>query len=340
MASEQLGPGLTLHEMTPATPSSGLIPNPSLSASFLALPPVPVKDAPAPVESTGSSSSTTIDQDTPSPSTSQTTPQSQSQTNALNAEEESYDLEEEGINFEESFAPMARLEAVRIFLVFAAHMNVIVFQMDVKTAFLNGILRKEDYVSQLDRFVDRDNPNHVYRLNKAQYGLKQAPHMDVKTAFLNGILCKEDYVSQLDRFMDRDNPNHVYRLKKAQYGLKQAPHVCRPDLVYAFCMCARYQAWPTEKHLHAIKRIFRYLKGTINRGLWYSKDFAIALTALADEQVENGVVKLYFVRTKYQLADIFTKALCQERIKFLIDKIGMRSFTPETLKELANEAKE
>ncbi|GKE37576.1 hypothetical protein Tco_1460981 [Tanacetum coccineum] len=58
------------------------------------------------------------------------------------------------------------------------------------------------------------------------------------------------------------------------------------------------------------------------------------------EQVENGVVELYFVRTKYQLADIFTKALCREIIEFLIDKLGMRSFTPETLKELADEAEE
>ncbi|GJV96394.1 hypothetical protein Tco_1547971 [Tanacetum coccineum] len=150
----------------------------------------------------------------------------------------------------------------------------------------------------------------------------------------------------------------------------------RPDLVYAVCMCARYQARPTEKHLHAVKRIFRYLRGIVNRGLWYSKDSAIALIAFADvdhagcqdtrrstsgsmqllgdklvswsskryhfikEQVENGVFELYFVRTEYQLADIFTKALCRERIEFLIDKLGMRSFTPETLKELADEAEE
>ncbi|GJV04873.1 hypothetical protein Tco_1338442 [Tanacetum coccineum] len=58
------------------------------------------------------------------------------------------------------------------------------------------------------------------------------------------------------------------------------------------------------------------------------------------EQVENGVVELYFVRTEYQLVDIFTKALCRERIEFLIDKLGMRSFTPKTLKDLADEAKE
>ncbi|GJR59260.1 hypothetical protein Tco_1501422 [Tanacetum coccineum] len=169
----------------------------------------------------------------------------------------------------------------------------------------------------------------------------------------------------------------------------------RPDLTFDVCMCARYQAKPTEKHLHAVKRIFKYLRGTVNRGLWYPKDSSIALTAYTDadhavlwmrsqltdyglgfnkiplyydnksaialccnnvqhsqskhidirfhfikEQVENGVVELYFVNTKYQLADIFTKALCRERIEFLINKFGMRSFTPETLKQSADEAEE
>ncbi|GJW19230.1 retrovirus-related pol polyprotein from transposon TNT 1-94 [Tanacetum coccineum] len=80
--------------------------------------------------------------------------------------------QEEGIDFKESFAPVARVEAVRIFLAFAAHMNMIVYQMDVKMAFLNGILREEVYVSHLDGFVDLDNPNHMYRLKKVLYGLK------------------------------------------------------------------------------------------------------------------------------------------------------------------------
>ncbi|GJU19721.1 hypothetical protein Tco_1153063 [Tanacetum coccineum] len=163
----------------------------------------------------------------------------------------------------------------------------------------------------------------------------------------------------------------------------------RPDLVYAIYMCVRYQARLTEKHLHAVKRIFQYLRGTVIWELWYSKDSAIALIAFADADhagcqdtrrstsgsmqllgdrlvswsskrqksnaissmeaeyialsgycAQNGVVKLYFVRTEYQLADIFTKALCRERIEFLIDKLGMRSFTLETLKELADEAQE
>nr|GFA60357.1 retrovirus-related Pol polyprotein from transposon TNT 1-94 [Tanacetum cinerariifolium] len=83
--------------------------------------------------------------------------------------------QEEGIEFEEYFALVARLEAIRIFIAFAAHMNMVVYQMDVKTAFLNEILCEEVYVSQLDGFVDPENPNHVYKLKKSLYGLKQAP---------------------------------------------------------------------------------------------------------------------------------------------------------------------
>nr|GEW77365.1 retrovirus-related Pol polyprotein from transposon TNT 1-94 [Tanacetum cinerariifolium]GEW79590.1 retrovirus-related Pol polyprotein from transposon TNT 1-94 [Tanacetum cinerariifolium] len=82
--------------------------------------------------------------------------------------------QEEGIDFKESFAPVARLEAVRMFVAFVAHKNITIFQMDVKTAFLNGPLKEEVYVSQLDGFVDTDFPDHVYRLKKALYGLKQA----------------------------------------------------------------------------------------------------------------------------------------------------------------------
>ncbi|GJT22815.1 retrovirus-related pol polyprotein from transposon TNT 1-94 [Tanacetum coccineum] len=93
---------------------------------------------------------------------------------------------QEGIDFKESFAPVARFEVVRIFIAFAAHMNMIVYQMDVKTAFLNGIIREEVYVSQPDGFVDGENPNHVYKLKKALYGLKQDPRAwyDLFSSFL------------------------------------------------------------------------------------------------------------------------------------------------------------
>ncbi|GKE98625.1 retrovirus-related pol polyprotein from transposon TNT 1-94, partial [Tanacetum coccineum] len=85
--------------------------------------------------------------------------------------------QEEGIDFEEYFAPVARLDAIRIFLAYAAQMNMIGYQMDVKTTFLNVILREEVYVSQPDGFVDQDKPNFVYKLKKALYGLKQAPRV-------------------------------------------------------------------------------------------------------------------------------------------------------------------
>ncbi|GJS63360.1 retrovirus-related pol polyprotein from transposon TNT 1-94 [Tanacetum coccineum] len=94
--------------------------------------------------------------------------------------------QEEGINFEESFALVARLEAIRIFIAYVAHKNMIVYQIDVKTAFLNSILREEVYISQPDEFVDQDNPNHVYKLKKDLYGLKQAPRAwyDLLSSFL------------------------------------------------------------------------------------------------------------------------------------------------------------
>ncbi|GJR50495.1 retrovirus-related pol polyprotein from transposon TNT 1-94 [Tanacetum coccineum] len=83
--------------------------------------------------------------------------------------------QEEGINFEESFAPVARIEAIRIFITNASTKNMIIYQMDVKIAFLNGGLQKEVFVSQPGGFEDPDNPTHVYRLKKTLYGLKQAP---------------------------------------------------------------------------------------------------------------------------------------------------------------------
>nr|GEY91629.1 Gag-Pol polyprotein [Tanacetum cinerariifolium] len=131
--------------------------------------------------------------------------------------------QEEGIDFKESFSPVTRIEAIRIFIAKAASKNMTIYQMDVKTAILNGELKEEVYVSQPEGFVDPDHPTNVYRLKKAL-----------------------------------------------------------PDLVFAVTMCARYQAKPTKKHIETLKRIFLYLKGTINWGLWYMKDTAMALTAYAD----------------------------------------------------------
>ncbi|GJU56335.1 retrovirus-related pol polyprotein from transposon TNT 1-94 [Tanacetum coccineum] len=110
--------------------------------------------------------------------------------------------QEEGIDFEESFAPVARLEAVRIFVAYAAHKSFPIYQMDVKTAFLNGPLKEEVYVAQPDGFVDPDHPDKVYHLRKALYGLKQAPRAwyDELSKFLisKGFTKDADHAGCLD----------------------------------------------------------------------------------------------------------------------------------------------
>ncbi|GJU96341.1 retrovirus-related pol polyprotein from transposon TNT 1-94 [Tanacetum coccineum] len=449
--------------------------------------------------------------------------------------------QEEGIDFEESFAPVSRLEAIRIFIANVANKNKTIYQMDVKTAFLNGELREVVYVSQPEGFVDQDKPNHVYRLKKALYGLKQALRTwyDMLSSFLlslefskgaldptlfirkadrdillvqiyvddiifastNPAMCDEFakiisskfkmsmmdkmsfflglQISQSPRGIFINQSNYALEIIKKYGMLSSDPvdtlmvdkskldedlqgkpvdptHYCgmigslmyltssKPDLIFAVCMCARYQAKPTKKYLHVVKRIFRYLKGTIDIGLWYSKDSCITLTTYANadhagcqdtrrntsgsaqflgdklvcwsskkqkstaissteaeyialfgccaqilwmrsqqtdyglkfnkihlycdnksaialccnnvqhsrskhidvryrfikEQVENRVVELYFVRTDYQLADIFTKVLPRERFNFLIEKLGLKSMSLETLKNLAKEEEE
>nr|GEX80035.1 hypothetical protein [Tanacetum cinerariifolium] len=531
--------------------------------------------------------------------------------------------QEEGIDFEESFAPVARMEAIRIFLAYVAHKLFTVFQMDVKTAFLHGSLKEDVYVCQPKGFIDADHPSHVYKLKKALNGLKQAPRawydelsmFLLQNHFFNGtidltlfirrfyddILVVQVYVddiifdsthpryiqlffdlikSRFEMFMmeemtfflglqvnqssygifinqskymleilnkygmescepvacftqnrsiihrrfnkipyelingiksdisflhvfgalcypknDREDIGKLgpkgdigffigysadscaYRIynrrtKKItkgvtleilkKYGMKSCDPVgtlmeikdkldldqngtpvdatkyhsmigalmyltsSRPDIVHATCLCARYQAKPTEKQLKDVKRIFHYLRGTINTGLWYTKDSGFELTGFSDadyaeckdtfkstsggaqflgkklvswsskkqdcttlstteseyvtlsaccaqvlwmrtqlmdygfhfnkipiycdsksaiaiscnpvqhsrtkhidvryhfikEHVEKGTIELYFVKTDYQLADIFTKALPADRFNYLVRRLA------------------
>ncbi|GJR97861.1 retrovirus-related pol polyprotein from transposon TNT 1-94 [Tanacetum coccineum] len=264
--------------------------------------------------------------------------------------------QEEGINFEESFAPVARLEAIRIFLAFAAHMNMVVYQMDVKTAFLNGNLREEVYVSQPDGFVDKDNPNHVYKLKKALYGLKQVPRAWYD--MLSSFLISQDFSKgSVDPtlFIRRDGKELLLVQIYVDDIIFAAstPELC--DL-FSKIMCSKFK-------MSMMGKISFFLGLQISqspRGIFINQS-KYALESLKKygfdlgdpvicwlsrtrrstlEHVENGVIELYFVNTEYQLADIFTKALGQNRIEFLINKLGMRSFTPETLKQLADEVDE
>ncbi|GJZ56053.1 retrovirus-related pol polyprotein from transposon TNT 1-94 [Tanacetum coccineum] len=329
-----------------------------------------------------------------------------------------------GIDFKESFAPVARIEAIRIFIANATHKNMTIYQMNVKTAFLNGEFKEEVYVSQLEGFVDQDNPSHVYKLKKALYDLKQAPHACLRGIFINQSkyaskmvkkygLHSTDYVDTPmieNKKLDEDLQGKQVdaTLYYGMIGSLMYLTASRPDLNYDVCLCAQYQAKPTKKHLQAVKRVFCYLNETINMGLgdklvsWSSKNqkstaissteaeyialsgccsqilwmrselinygfqfnkiplycdnkSAIALCSynvqhsrakhidvryhFIKEKVENGIVELYFVRTEYQLADIFTKPLPKERFNFLIEKL-MKSMSPETLKHLAEETDE
>ncbi|GKA61177.1 retrovirus-related pol polyprotein from transposon TNT 1-94 [Tanacetum coccineum] len=210
-------------------------------------------------------------------------------------------------------------------------------------AFLNGKLKEEVYVSQLEGFVDQDNPSHVYKLKKALCGLKQAPcaWYDMLSSFLisqhfskgavdptlftwkarNDLLLMSFFlglqISQSPIGIFLNQSKYASEIIK-KYGLLTSDSVdtpmveksklnedlqgkpvdatlycgmirslmyltsSRPYLIYVVCLCARYQAKPTKKHLNAVKRIFRYLKGTINMGLWYLNDTGMSLTAYAD----------------------------------------------------------
>ncbi|GKC47484.1 retrovirus-related pol polyprotein from transposon TNT 1-94 [Tanacetum coccineum] len=151
--------------------------------------------------------------------------------------------QEEGIDFEESFALVARLDAIPIFLTYATHMNMVVYQMDVKMTFLNDILREEVYVRQPDGFVDQDNPNHMYKLKKAFYRLKQAPRAcdPVDTPMVEKSKLDEDTQGKAV------DPTHY----RGMIGTLMYLTASRPDLTFVVCMYAWYQAKPTEKHLHA-----------------------------------------------------------------------------------------
>nr|GEX24395.1 retrovirus-related Pol polyprotein from transposon TNT 1-94 [Tanacetum cinerariifolium] len=285
-------------------------------------------------------------------------------------------MQEEGIDFEESFAPVARIEAIRIFVANAAHKNIMIFQMDVKTAFLNGELKEEVYFSQPEGYVDQDNRSHVYKLKKTLYSLKQALRAwyDMLSSFLisqhfskgvvdptlftqkvgNDLLLVQIYVddiifSSTNTAMCNEFTNQMTtKFKMSMMGqmsfflglqISQSPRgIFINQSKYAFEIVKKYDmlssdsidtpmAKPIEKHLNTVKRIFQYLKGTIKMGLWYLKDTGMSLTAYADADHAG----CQDTRRKYQLADIFTKPLPREIFNFLIEKLGMRSMSLETI---------
>nr|GEW35474.1 hypothetical protein [Tanacetum cinerariifolium] len=188
--------------------------------------------------------------------------------------------QEDRMDFEESFAPVAKLEVIRIFLAYAAHKNMVVYQMDVKTAFLNGNLREEVYVSQPDGFVDQDNPNHVYKLKKALYGLKQAPRAWYD--MLSSFLISQDFSKDVD-----DGKNLIFlkitNFSKSQRRLiNQSKYAFESLKKYGFESCDLVDTPMVEKSKLDEDKEGKAVDPSHYCGSWYPKDSSVALTAFAD----------------------------------------------------------
>ncbi|GKA09521.1 putative ribonuclease H-like domain-containing protein [Tanacetum coccineum] len=206
--------------------------------------------------------------------------------------------QEEGIDYEEVFASMARIEAIRFFLAYAYFMGFLVYQIDVKSSFLYGTIEEEVYVTQPPGFKDHDHPDKVYKVVNALYGLHQAPRAWYETLanylLSNGfkraeILKKFNYSDvksastpiDVEKPLVKDGDVDVHLYRSMIWSLMYLT-TSRPDIMFAVCACARFQVTPKTSHLLAVKRIFRYLKGKPTLGLWYSRDSPFELVAYTD----------------------------------------------------------
>ncbi|KAI3718218.1 hypothetical protein L6452_19080 [Arctium lappa] len=177
--------------------------------------------------------------------------------------------QEEGIDYDETFAPVARLEAIQLFLAYAVYKDFIVYQMDVKSAFLNGKLNEEVYIKQSDKGTFISQGKYVKDMLK-KFDLTQTSAM--KTPMAPPLTLNKD---------PSRKPVDVTAYR-GMIGSLLYLTASRPDIMYSTCLCARYQSEPKESHLIIVKRIFRYLKGTPNLGLWYPKDSGFDLTGYSD----------------------------------------------------------
>ncbi|GJX38561.1 putative ribonuclease H-like domain-containing protein [Tanacetum coccineum] len=245
--------------------------------------------------------------------------------------------QEEGIDYDEVFAPVARIEVIRLFLAYASFKDFVVYQMDVKSAFLYGKIEKEVYVYQPSGFEDPEFLDRVYKVEKALYGLHQAPRVWYetlstyllengfqkgtidKTLFIKKVksdillvqvyvddiifgstkkkLCTEfeklmhkkfqmSSIGELTFFLglqvkQKDDGIFISQ-DKSMIGSLMYLTASKLDIMFAVCACVRFQVTLKVSHLHAMKRIFRYLKGQPKLGLWYPKDLPFDLEAYSD----------------------------------------------------------
>nr|GFA05841.1 putative ribonuclease H-like domain-containing protein [Tanacetum cinerariifolium] len=197
--------------------------------------------------------------------------------------------QEEGIDYEEVFASVARIEAIRLFLAYASFIGFIVYQMDVKSAFLYDTIDDEVYVMQPPGFQDPEFPERVYKVEKAMYGLHQAPRAWYGTLSNLQVLQKKDgiFLSQ-DKYVGNILKKFGYSDVRSMIESLMYLPASRPDIMFDVCACARHQVTPKECHLHDVKRIFRYLKGHPKLGLWYPKESPFDLVAYSDSDYDGA----------------------------------------------------
>nr|GFB45263.1 hypothetical protein [Tanacetum cinerariifolium] len=202
-----------------------------------------------------------------------------------------YTLRRKELIIKKSLPPVPRIEAISLFLTYASFMDFMVYQMDVKSAFMYRTIEEEVYVCQPPGFKDPYYPNKVYKVVKTLYGLHQAPRA-----------CQDKYVAEILKKIrlsegksastpiDTEKPllkdpngedvdMHTYRL---MIGSLMYLTSSRPDIMFVVCTCARFQVTSKASHLHAVKRIFRYIKGNQHLGLWYPKNSPFDLVAYLD----------------------------------------------------------
>nr|GEW56272.1 integrase, catalytic region, zinc finger, CCHC-type, peptidase aspartic, catalytic [Tanacetum cinerariifolium] len=236
--------------------------------------------------------------------------------------------QEEGLDFEESFASVARMEAIKIFLAYAAHKSFTVFQIDVKTAFLHGSLKEDVYVCQLEGFIDADHPRH-------DSGFKLTGFSDA------------DYVGCKDSFKSTSGRAQFLGKKLVSWSSKKQDctvlSTAEAEYVSLSAYCAQFLWMQTQLMDYG----FHFKKIPI----YCDSKSAIAISCnpvqhsrtkhfvvryhFKKEHVEKGTIELYFVKTDYQLTDLFTKALLAARFNYLVRRLGMRNLSPQELDRLA-----